>query len=308
MESENMSDEFNGINPDSTKDFRIPDNTKGFRISDVDKRRIEGFFLNSMVEDGGVSHFKQQVGVDSLKQLLNFEDGINKKCSFDYKLHLSNFNRLLYRDEKFDVSFPELMHTPFAPKKHFSEGLDHRIQYFEENISEFDDEELVRRELYHERCNNINGLVGKQISREAQSRRISGGVRRLLEVALDYISSNRDRLATYEKNGVDIDSSLLELLSLPRAKGNTFSTNVTIINGIDLAAEYLRWLSTGEESEGVQHHLEYAAQQAQRVIRAFMSIAEYERFRGDSRKYKILEDKNKISGTLAVARKRLCYR
>jgi hypothetical protein len=137
-------------------------------------------------------------------------------------------------------------------------GHDFDLYKYESTFGRFTFEEQGMRTLYNERSREIVGMAWEQIlPQQAPGREVSVGMKGLLRLAIDYLGGKSPfELEQYASEGCDVAESLIT------------------VDGVGLADRHSRQLESGGPLQT------YYAENAIRAIRAFVSIAEYERFKG----------------------------
>lgn len=156
--------------------------------------------------------------------------------------------------------------------------------YYESTLARITDEEAVSRADYSSRANQLVGFAYTQLfsgfDKTGPKPEVSIGMKELLRTAIGHVSSlSQEKLHEYAREGCDIHASLLDSQFAMRS-----------------AKLYYDFVC-GTDTDVIVRTVEsYDAEQAVRTVRAFVSIAEYERFKGrDHDKIKnYLKEKNVI--------------
>tara|TARA_Y100000310_G_scaffold340912_1_gene438308 strand:- start:1107 stop:1976 length:870 start_codon:yes stop_codon:yes gene_type:complete len=190
------------------------------------------------------------------------------------------------RDSKFDKRPLVPHHVNYGmylqnDREGFRDGETSDFEVFECSISEFTNQELTSRGDYNQRNKDLINFVSSELDRNSQDRKLTHGTRELLDQALPYVEKHREMLSFYMEQGCDVHESLLSPPGGMRLfKGEDEST---LTSGLELARDFEQWVKDGTTTESIEvdHNREYASEQALRVIRAYVSIAEFERFKGN---------------------------
>jgi hypothetical protein len=179
------------------------------------------------------------------------------------------------RDDKFmDCTSTFSGHHPDGSME-LSAGIDSDIQKYEMVISEFTEIELTTRKAYHERSMDLSEIAHQQIVPGIDRRPVSAGIEKLLDTAISFIESRSySNMKEYQREGCPVARELTDDVML-------MGDSVIVTRAVGLAQDYSNWLKKKPAAKQEQEsNMGYEGEMALSVIKAFISIAEYERFKG----------------------------
>jgi hypothetical protein len=258
----------------------VEDSIKGIDL--FAKIKTEGFSALSRALEAYVSldqsklysGFKEKFASDpinnTLENYISQTKGPKEKFSFSDQISksLSLYEKAPPRDIIYSPSVTDknlvdrgAVYVTLLPGQRFFPEL----VEFESKYARNTSEEFNSRNHYRGRNDQLLTFVHQQLTLNDDNMKVSVGVEGLLDVAMDFVGNLSDEeLRDYKAEGCDIHYSLLkengEVDALPPAVGMA----QTCVAGIK------------DPRRNIQS---YSAENAIRVVRALVSIAEYERFK-----------------------------
>jgi hypothetical protein len=203
------------------------------------------------------------------------------KSGLEYKLNniASDDRNSIFRDFGSDISSVERNARHNIPVLNY-QSFDSRFARLESAIARITDNEARDRPKYNMRCVELVEFAYNQLEKSlrdnCQIPKVSIGVKELLKTSIDYVGGlSTKQLEDYYNKGCDINGALF-------ADNLSFYGMLSGNNAIRGAKSYCDLICSGnllvQMSDGF---VSYNSELAVRVVRAFVSIAEYERFKSN---------------------------